>query len=468
VRIPRRCLGYARVSSAEQAIGTSLQDQQDAITAYAQARGLKVERMYVEAESAVHEKIERREQIRLLCADVRAGDLVLVDKLDRWSRDPEFTYRSIREILAAKAGFYAVGDACDPSTPEGDTMLGFRVLFAREEHKRIKQRMVGTRKLLRDRGYYADGLPPLGYRRQDVRGVQRNVLVIEPEEAEMVRRAFRLCLSGSALSAIAGEVGRPFDQVAKTLKNRIYLGEVRDGHGQWIKGQHEPLIDAETFLEAAAALRSRRHGSRPPETGAETSTWWLRDVARCALCGAKMSAVYGGTPERRRHYFACAHRCTSKLVRVGDAEHACDPLVVAHLEALRDSLASARSSREPKASTASLAERRARVQRKRERFLEAFGDGVMTRDELRLAIGKLDEERTRIDALSAPARVSSPEDRRQALRGIEAVRGAWRKAGPAKRRAWMMTLARAVAIAHGREPQIDWFDAEDLIRRGGR
>jgi hypothetical protein len=37
-------------------------------------------------------------------------------------------------------------------------MLGVRVLVAREEHKRIRERMVGTRKLLHDRGHYAEGV----------------------------------------------------------------------------------------------------------------------------------------------------------------------------------------------------------------------------------------------------------------------------------------------------------------------
>ncbi|MGH7435203.1 MAG: recombinase family protein, partial [Polyangiaceae bacterium] len=124
---PRRVLGYARVSSEEQARGSSLRDQQDAISAYAKAQGLQVARFYVEAESAVHEKIERREQIRALMLDVRAGDLIICDKLDRWSRDPEFTYGSIRKILEADASFYAVGDRCDPATRDGDTMLGVRV-----------------------------------------------------------------------------------------------------------------------------------------------------------------------------------------------------------------------------------------------------------------------------------------------------------------------------------------------------
>src|SRR5690242_9805871 len=102
---PRRVLGYARVSSREQALGSSLQDQQEAIRAYTSARGLIVTRFYVEAESAVHEKIERREQMQALMRDVRPGDLVLCDKLDRWSRDPEFTYGSVRKILSCGASF---------------------------------------------------------------------------------------------------------------------------------------------------------------------------------------------------------------------------------------------------------------------------------------------------------------------------------------------------------------------------
>lgn len=201
----RRVLGYARVSSAEQALGTSLADQQATIRAHASARGLTVSTMFVEAESAVHEKHERREQIRALMGSVRRGDLVLVDKIDRWSRDPEFTYASVRQIHEAGASLYAIGDDCDPSTPQGDSMLGLRIFFAREEHKRIRLRMVGTRKLMRDRGLYVEGLPPWGYARQDARA-NRNVLVVVEADAAKVREAFARCVAGESLDVIAREL----------------------------------------------------------------------------------------------------------------------------------------------------------------------------------------------------------------------------------------------------------------------
>src|SRR5689334_10577258 len=71
---PRRVLGYARVSSAEQALGSSLKDQQASIAAYASSRGLKVTQFFVESESGGREKIERREQMQALMRDVRNGD----------------------------------------------------------------------------------------------------------------------------------------------------------------------------------------------------------------------------------------------------------------------------------------------------------------------------------------------------------------------------------------------------------
>lgn len=62
---------------------------------------MSVAEFYVEAASSLREKAEHRHQMQRLLAAVRAGDLVLCDKLDRWSRDPEFSYRSA-EVLALR------------------------------------------------------------------------------------------------------------------------------------------------------------------------------------------------------------------------------------------------------------------------------------------------------------------------------------------------------------------------------
>ena len=471
MRKARRCLGYARVSSAEQAIGSSLQDQQDVIRSYARSRGLEVAKLYVEAESAVHENFERREQIQALLEDVRSGDLILVDKVDRWSRDPEFTYRSIREILSKDASFYAVGDQCDPSTPEGDTMLNFRILFAREEHKRIKQRLVGTRNALQNKGYFVHGRLPIGYRRANVKGAEKNILVIHEEEAARVRRGFEMCLEGYPTRIIAREVGMSQVGVNNMLRNRHYLGEMRPApNTHWIKGRHPPIIDPATFASVQKALTERFVGHRPGHVESGTARWWLRDISYCAFCGRKMSAAYTNYKDgRRKHYLRCYARCTKHYVNVEKLENECEPIVADHLVELREMLANAeKTTKRAKPVGPSLEERRAKLNRRRLRYLEAFADGVMDRDELRAAMAKLDAERTRLDAEAHVPEPPTEQKRHDVLRWVDTIRKAWAKTDPFEKRKIVNGLAKEVAIAAGVVPRFTWFSAEELIRRNAK
>jgi DNA invertase Pin-like site-specific DNA recombinase len=465
---PRRVLGYARVSSAEQALGSSLHDQQEAIKAYAKASGVNVARLYVEAESAVHEKIERREQIRLLLADVRAGDLIVCDKLDRWSRDPEFTYRSVREILAKEAHFYAVSDRCDPSTPEGDTALGFRVLFAREEHKRIKERMVGTRNLLRARGYYVEGTPPFGYRRAlppGTKSLEKNVLVIEPEQAAKVRLMFRMVVAGRSLSQIAKALDLGRKRVWSSIHCRTYLGEVKTSHG-WIKGQHPAIIDAGLFAQANELFSARRYGgARPQSAPARTDSWILRDVAVCARCGARMRAAWSKTSD----YYACRAKCQSKgarvttgsYVRAHDVEAVFAPLVLERLAELREEIS--HGSEPPPAAPPNFDERRAKLQRKRQRHLEAHADDLMTRVELRAALAKVDVEIMKLAAEEArqPTRLG-PAQRRELLRELTNVERAWKAASGVARRELVRLLTECVRLSAGADPVPVWRPREAI------
>lgn len=464
---PKRVLGYARVSSLAQTEGTSLEDQQNALRAHAKRQGLSVERMFVEAESGIYEKVERREQMKALLATAHVGDLVLCDKVDRWSRDPEFTYRSMRELAAKGVAVYFVGDACDPATPEGDTMLNFRVLFAREEHKRIKQRLVGTRRLLRDRGYYCEGVPPYGYRRGGgKRSEEKNILVIEPKEAEIVRRMFALCIAGRSLAQIADDVGLVRDRVRDVLRSRVFVGEIQDTSGQWIKAKHEGIVDADTFTRAGAAIDARRLGRQHTEAESETSTWTLRDVARCAHCGGKMAAAYAGPHgPGRRYYYRCWHRCTGAYVPVRAVEAEAVPMFVARLEELREELAR-EPDRPPTVLGADFAQRRLRLQRKRQRYQEAYADEHMTRDELATAMAKLDAETLRLEAEEQAARRTSPlvdaKVRRAALREVGAIAKAWKLATPQERRAIVRHLAVSVTLAKGEPPRFTWRSAEEL------
>jgi DNA invertase Pin-like site-specific DNA recombinase len=338
-----------------------------------------------------------------------ARDLVVVDKLDRWSRDPEFTYASVRKIREVGASFYSVSEQCDPATSEGDTMLNFRVMFAREEHKRIRERMVGTRQALRERGWYVEGLPPFGYRRSTAHAehrFERNVLVIEPTEAALVRRAFAMCINGRSISQIAERLELKRDRVSDVLRNRVYLGEMRtSARGGWTRGKHDAIVDANTFERAREAREARTLGGpRVAGADAETATWILRDVATCLHCGARMGAAYAGPKGKpgRRHYYRCTTRCTTAYVRVRDVEAACEPMIVRRLSQLRDELA--RGAEPMVARAVDTAEARRKLAGKRARLVELYADGLVTRAQLGAQVAKLDAEVLKLERAGARRR----------------------------------------------------------------
>lgn len=458
----QRVIGYARVSSAEQALGTSLSDQQASIKAWAASQGLRVTKMYVEAESAVHEKIERREQIQALLADVRAGDLVLCAKLDRWSRDPEFAHGSIRRILQKDAKAYFIDERCDPSTSEGDTMLGFRVLFAREEHKRIRERTVGTRNLLRAKGLYVEGTPPYGYRRSlppGSRGQEKNVLVIVPEQAEKVRQIFRLVIAGRSLAQISSVLELGKKRVWSSIHCRSYLGEVRTKDG-WIRGPHEAIVDAATFTMANEMFSARRYGgSRPRSSPARTDNWILRDVAHCAHCGRRMGSAWA----RERNYYRCWWKCQAKGARirtgsyvpVESVELAFLPLVLERLFELREEIAGSVSRPPP-----STDGKREALMKKRARHLDAYGDGLMTRDELRERLGKVDADLLKLEAANVPPMTEAMK--RDRLREVRVLEDAWRRADPRLRRRIVNVLVDKVLLSTKAPPQPIWRPKESI------
>jgi hypothetical protein len=140
-------------------------------------------------------------------------------------------------------------------------------------------------------------------------------------------------------------------------------------------------------------------------------------------------------------------------------------LIVDRLIELREELVAARSKRPEVPKSASLQDRRTRLERKRLRTIEAFTDGVMTREEMREAIACLDEERTKLDALEYVPPPITKEERRAALSRISELRRAWAGATPLERRCIVFAIARSCMLSAGATPRFEWFSSEELARR---
>ena len=101
-----RLIGYARVSTGEQ----STDAQVDAL----QTAGCKV--IFNEHRSGADR--DRPELARALGA-IRAGDVLVVTRLDRLARSVQHLLAVIDQLQARKAAFRSLGDPVDTSTPQG-------------------------------------------------------------------------------------------------------------------------------------------------------------------------------------------------------------------------------------------------------------------------------------------------------------------------------------------------------------
>ena len=79
--------------------------------------------------------------------------------------------------------------------------------------------------------------------------------------AELDRRGIVTKRRNTKVAKYQGGIPFTYGPLAYFLKNRIYVGEIHHG-GKWFKGEHEAILDRQTFDRVQAAAQSRTPSSR--------------------------------------------------------------------------------------------------------------------------------------------------------------------------------------------------------------
>lgn len=262
-----------------------------------------------------------RPALRRLLADTQAGmiDCIVFYRLDRLSRYlPDFA--RIMEILDAKGcAIVSVTEALNTSTPSGRLHLNMVMSFAQHEREVISERTRDKMSAARRKGRWTGGSPVLGY---DIDPDGGRIHVNE-EEAARVRAIFDLYLEKASLLATVRELrrlgwtskrwttrhgtergGLPITKATLSylLANRLYAGQVAF-RGEVYAGEHEAIVDPETF-ERAQALLGRNGRTRNSDARNKHGAL-LKGLLRCAACEAAMTPTYTRKGERRYRYYRC-------------------------------------------------------------------------------------------------------------------------------------------------------------------
>ena len=304
----KRVAAYARVSSAKDAMHHSLSAQVSYYSSLIQSCG-EWEYAGVYADEAKTGTKDSRQEFARLIADCKAGkvDMIITKSVSRFARNTVTLLSVVRELKAISVDVFFEEQNIHTLSADGELMLTILASYAQEESLSASENQKW-----RVRKNFQEGKPwngtILGYR---YNGGQ---LVIKSDEAETVRKIFRLYLSGWGYEKIAkqlmadGDITRfghrnwEYCEVKRILKNYTYTGNLilqttyRDNHinkktlpntGELpqyqVRSAHEPIIDIDAFcLVQEEIIRRSESQNRLIKPG---NTYPFTSLITCAHCG---------------------------------------------------------------------------------------------------------------------------------------------------------------------------------------
>ena len=298
---------YGRVSSEEQVLGYSLDAQERAMRNYCAEKGWEVYGVYVDkGKSARSDDISKRPQFKALIDAALSGqiDVVIVHKLDRFSRNLVTTLTYFQEFSKKGVAFVSLSEQMDYSTAQGNLMLAMMGGFAQWYSDNLAHETSKGKRERAQQGQYNGDLP-FGF----IKG-EDGIAVIEPKEAKAVKRAFSMYVTGrysfreiaetfntkgfmtrnkSGRDMHGNITPRPFtaDSTRDIVSNPFYTGVVTY-KGEEYSGKHEAMIARDLYEQCCQVRRDR---SKSPRTNSNRfRTYLLKGLVRCALCGEKLWA----------------------------------------------------------------------------------------------------------------------------------------------------------------------------------
>jgi len=188
----RRAAVYARVSSAEQAEGTSLDVQEARCRTYAEAQGWAVVDTFVDG--GVSGAKASRPALDTLMLEVRAQkiDTIVVAKLDRFGRSMRHLTAVLGELDDLGVTLVSVAEGFESSSASGRLQRNILGSFAEFEREVIRDRMWSGRLASARAGNWPGGPAPYGW--QLVREGRATRIEPDPVETDVLRQVVRWLL----------------------------------------------------------------------------------------------------------------------------------------------------------------------------------------------------------------------------------------------------------------------------------
>ena len=306
---------YCRVSSDEQAEGTSLDVQEKRLTRYCNQRGYNIIDI-PHREDASGKTFKKRPVIQSIMTYIRQNknkvDKLLVLRWNRYSRDLPTAMANMVELQSLKVEVNSIEEPIDYDSPSWPHLLGTYIGMAHSDNlSRAHATLDGIHGTLL-KGKCANKAPR-GYKNVRI-GKHNSSVEIDEPKAKVIRQVFQEVAKGvETANCIRRRIcpSIPRGTFFKILHNRFYKGEIRvpaykGEPEQIVKGLHEPIIDAETFDKVQDILNGKRK-SEPKLSKAIDPDLFLRKYIVCPICGHSITGATSTGVGGKYKYYNCCH-----------------------------------------------------------------------------------------------------------------------------------------------------------------
>ena len=326
----RRVAGYARVSTDSEEQLTSYEAQVDYYTRYIRSRADWdfVDVYTDEGISATNTK--KRGGFNRMVQDALDGkiDLIVTKSVSRFARNTVDSLTTVRKLKDAGVEVYFEKENIWTLDSKGELLITIMSSLAQEESRSISENVTwGQRKRFADGKVSIPYGQFLGYRKG-----KDGLPEIVPEQAEIVRSIYRMCIEGMSTNAIAKHLsqqgiptpaGKQVWQratVESILRNEKYKGaallqkkftvdflqkkmKVNEGEvpQYYVEHSHEAIIDPEEWEKVQLELARRKTSTRRTQCNSPFSGKLI-----CGDCGQIFgSKVWHSNSKYRRVIWRC-------------------------------------------------------------------------------------------------------------------------------------------------------------------
>lgn len=338
----RKVAGYARVSTDHDEQFTSYEAQIDYYTKYIKAReDWEFVKVYTD-EGITGTSTRHREGFKQMIADALDGkiDLIVTKSVSRFARNTVDSLSTIRQLKDKGVEVYFEKENINTMDAKGEVLLTIMASLAQQESQSLSQNVrLGLQYRYQQGKVQVCTNRFLGYDKDE-----DGNLVINPEEAEVVRRIYREYLEGESyyeigkrltadgIKTAAGSERWLASTLRKILMNEKYIGDallqktvttdfltkkrvVNKGivPQYYVEGCHEAIIPREIYMQVQEEIARRANiGTATGKRRVYSGKHALSSFVYCSHCGDIYRRISWNNRGKKTVVWRCVSRVEKK------------------------------------------------------------------------------------------------------------------------------------------------------------